>query len=43
MMACLGFYAQHAATGKAPLEALSSHIQSPWSANFATNGISLPF
>ena len=38
MVAFLGFVAQHAATGKAPLEALSAHIGNPWGANFATNG-----
>jgi light-harvesting complex I chlorophyll a/b binding protein 1 len=43
MMACLGFVAQHAATGKTPLQALGDHIASPWGANFATNGVSLPF
>jgi light-harvesting complex I chlorophyll a/b binding protein 1 len=42
MLACLGFVAQHAATGKAPLAALSEHISSPWAANFATNGVSVP-
>jgi light-harvesting complex I chlorophyll a/b binding protein 1 len=43
MLATLGFLAQHAATGAGPLEALSSHVASPWSSNFATNGVSLPF
>ncbi|KIZ02104.1 light-harvesting protein of photosystem I [Monoraphidium neglectum] len=43
MVAFLGFVAQHAATGKAPLAALSEHVSSPWGANFATNGVSLPF
>jgi len=43
MMACLGFVAQHAATGKTPLQALGDHISNPWGANFATNGVSLPF
>ncbi|KAI8475169.1 MAG: light-harvesting protein of photosystem I [Monoraphidium minutum] len=43
MMAFLGFVAQHAATGKAPLEALGLHVANPWGANFATNGVSLPF
>lgn len=33
MMACLGFVAQHAATGKTPLQALSEHISNPWSNN----------
>jgi light-harvesting complex I chlorophyll a/b binding protein 1 len=43
MLACLGFVAQHAATGKSPLAALGEHISNPWGANFATNGVSLPF
>jgi len=43
MVAFLGFVAQHAATGKAPLAALSEHVSAPWAANFATNGVSLPF
>jgi hypothetical protein len=43
MVACLGFYAQHAATGKAPLAALSDHLGNVWGNNFATNGVSLPF
>lgn len=38
-----GFLAQHAATGKSPLEALNEHIANPWGANFATNGVSVPF
>jgi hypothetical protein len=43
MVAFLGFVAQHAATGKAPLAALGDHIASPWNANFATNGESTRF
>ena len=43
MVAVLGFFAQHAATGKAPLQALSEHVAAPWTANFATNGVSVPF
>jgi hypothetical protein len=43
MIANLGFLAQHAATGKGPLAALGDHVSSPWTANFATNGVSLPF
>lgn len=42
MVAFLGFVAQHAATGKAPLEALGQHIANPWNANFATNGENFP-
>jgi len=43
MLACLGFLSQHAATGKGPLAALGDHVGAPWAANFATNGVSLPF
>ena len=43
MLAFLGFYAQHAATGKSPLSALSDHLSDVWGNNFATNGVSLPF
>ena len=43
MVAILGFAGQHAATGKGPLAALSEHLSNPWGANFATNGVSLPF
>ena len=42
-VAFLGFIGQHAATGKTPIEALTSHISSPWANNFATNGVSIPF
>jgi light-harvesting complex I chlorophyll a/b binding protein 1 len=43
MVAFVGFFAQHAATGKTPLQALGAHVADPWNANFATNGVSLPF
>ncbi|PNH04552.1 Chlorophyll a-b binding protein 6, chloroplastic [Tetrabaena socialis] len=43
MVAFLGFVAQHAATGKGPIAALGEHLSNPWGANFATNGISVPF
>lgn len=43
MLAFIGFVGQHAATGKAPLAALGEHLANPWSANFATNGVSLPY
>ncbi|GIL56222.1 hypothetical protein Vafri_11649 [Volvox africanus] len=43
MVAFLGFVAQHAATGKGPLAALGEHLANPWGANFATNGVSVPF
>ncbi len=36
MLACLGFAAQHAATGASPLEALASHLANPMAVNFAT-------
>jgi len=42
MVAMLGFIAQHAATGASPLAALGAHLASPMTANFATNGVSLP-
>lgn len=42
-VAFLGFVAQHAATGKGPLAALGEHLANPWNANFATNGVSVPF
>ncbi len=37
MVACLGFAAQHAATGASPLAALGAHLANPFTANFATN------
>ncbi|EIE20514.1 light harvesting complex protein I-20 [Coccomyxa subellipsoidea C-169] len=43
MLAFVGFIAQHAATGKGPLEALKLHLADPWGANFATNGVSIPY
>ena len=43
MLATLGFFAQHEATGASPLQALGAHLASPFAANFATNGVSLPF
>ncbi|PSC71068.1 light-harvesting of photosystem I [Micractinium conductrix] len=42
MLACLGFAAQHAATGASPLAALGAHLANPMAVNFATNGVSLP-
>jgi Chlorophyll A-B binding protein len=42
MVAFAGFIAQHEATGKGPIANLGDHLASPASANFATNGISLP-
>lgn len=43
MLAFVGFWGQHAATGKGPLAALGEHLANPTGANFATNGVSLPF
>jgi light-harvesting complex I chlorophyll a/b binding protein 1 len=43
MLAFLGFVAQHQATGASPLAALGAHLADPLAANFATNGVSLPF
>jgi len=43
MVAFIGFIGQHAATGEAPLQALKTHLANPWTNNFATNGVSLPF
>ncbi|KAJ9522665.1 light-harvesting protein of photosystem I [Haematococcus lacustris] len=43
MVAMLGFISQHSATGKGPVAALSEHLSNPWGANFATNGVSVPF
>jgi len=42
MMAMLGFFAE-AGLGKDPIDALFEHLASPMSANFATNGVSVPF
>lgn len=42
MVAFIGFVAQHAATGKGPLQALGDHLADPWANNFATNGVSIP-
>lgn len=42
MVAFLGFAAQHAATGKGPIDDLVDHIASPWGVNFTTNGVSIP-
>lgn len=43
MVAFLGFVAQHAATGKGPIDNLIDHINNPTGVTFATNGVSLPF
>jgi light-harvesting complex I chlorophyll a/b binding protein 5 len=43
MVAFLGFIAQHAATGKGPIDNLVDHINNPTGVTFATNGVSLPF
>jgi len=43
MIAFVGLISQYLATGKSPLENLADHIANPGYANFATNGLSLPF
>ena len=43
MLACLGFVAQHEATGASPLAALGAHLAAPFATNFATNAVSIPF
>lgn len=43
MMAFLGFVAQHAATGKGPIDNLADHLKDPWHTTFADNGVSVPF
>lgn len=43
MTAFVGFLAQHAATGKGPIQNLSDHLASPYTTTFATNGVSVPF
>lgn len=42
MLAFLGFVGQHYANGMSPLSALSAHLSSPFTNNFAENGVSLP-
>ena len=42
MLACLGFVAQHAATGASPLAALGSHLADPFASNFSTVSATLP-
>lgn len=43
MVAFLGFTAQAYATGKGPVDNLAEHLAAPWSVNFCTNNVSLPF
>jgi light-harvesting complex I chlorophyll a/b binding protein 5 len=43
MVAFFGFCAQHAATGKGPIQNLVDHLASPYTTTFATNGVSVPF
>lgn len=43
MVAFLGFIAQHAATGKGPIDNLADHLADPWHNTFAENGVSVPF
>jgi hypothetical protein len=42
MLAFLGFAAQHAATGKGPIDNLLDHLSSPWTTTFIDNGVSVP-
>lgn len=42
MLAMVGFYSQHAATGKGPIDNLFDHLANPGVVNFATNGVSIP-
>ena len=42
MVSFMGYVFQHEATGKGPLASLADHLSSPATANFATNGASLP-
>lgn len=42
MLACLGFFSQHIATGKGPMDNLTDHMANPAMVNFATNGVSIP-
>lgn len=41
MLAFVGFIAQHQATGASPLEALSSHLSSPFASNFAVRDVDM--
>eukprot|EP01023_Acetabularia_acetabulum_P005837 TRINITY_DN123_c0_g2_i3.p1 TRINITY_DN123_c0_g2~~TRINITY_DN123_c0_g2_i3.p1 ORF type:complete len:413 (+),score=88.12 TRINITY_DN123_c0_g2_i3:169-1239(+) len=43
MLAITGFFAQHAATGKTPLQNLGDHLADAVANNFTTNGVSVPF
>jgi light-harvesting complex I chlorophyll a/b binding protein 5 len=43
ILACLGFAAQYAATGTDPITNLGQHLSSPFTINFTSNGVSLPF
>lgn len=43
MLAFIGFVAQHAATGKGPVDNLLEHVADPWHKTFAENGVSVPF
>jgi len=43
MVAFVGFAAQHAATGKGPIDNLADHLAAPYTTTVATNGVSVPF
>lgn len=43
MVSWVSYNAQYAATGKGPIAALVDHLNSPATANFATNDVSIPF
>eukprot|EP00798_Chlamydomonas_sp_ICE-L_P027777 gene27777-7414_t len=43
MVAMVGFWAQHAATGAGPIQNLVAHVADPTHVTYATNGISVPF
>lgn len=43
MFSFVGYVLQYIATGKGPYQNWLDHVAAPWQANFATNGVSLPF
>ena len=42
MLSCVAYAAQYYATDKGPWQNLTDHVASPWTVNFATNGVSIP-